>query len=465
MRKKTKLSSNEDLVEEREELMVSPSSKNRVSLPHIQTSNTNSKRIKLSLLSSSPAVEELVDEREDFMVFPSENSPPSSSGKTQLLKAKLPLPPPDLKALSLSVSFHGSNLSKEAAWDEYNKPIEELTLFIPSHSATIPHVTSMFYGWGKKSYPQLQHSLKGKGVVESSETLKPRNIIGNAYDVTSASRSRKRTRRKRVCTMGHCQTHDNDDDDLSLTIAQIRRLSIKNCSDVTYGGEDASEPLGKKSRFEKGSEGNDEAGSRTWKDMVRSPNDENNSLDPTLGFDDATNILVSSLPEIRQICDDELDVLGSNVEKMTTNDDGNKEPEFLLHGEKGSLEKEDDSLIQKKIASNADNKEPTPCQNIASGGSEKSCESNSSNSVGDETQGHDCFVHDTVLGCEETMESSEQIEKRNEDVGGSDLIEKSLQNVKVMELSIEERIIKVQRNVAWLKARKATKQKKISAAR
>ncbi|KAF3537059.1 hypothetical protein F2Q69_00024595 [Brassica cretica] len=75
MRKKTKLSScssNEDLVEEREELMVSLS-ENRVSLPHVQTSNTKSKKkeeksIKISLSSSSPAaVEELVEEREDFM--------------------------------------------------------------------------------------------------------------------------------------------------------------------------------------------------------------------------------------------------------------------------------------------------------------------------------------------------------------------------------------------------------------
>ncbi|CAH8301863.1 unnamed protein product [Eruca vesicaria subsp. sativa] len=103
-------------------------------------------------------------------------------------------------------------------------------------------------------------------------------------------------------------------------------------------------------------------------------------------------------------------------------DDGNKEPKCLLHEdggmavEKGSSEKkEDDSLIQqKKIASNADNNEPTLLQNLASGGFE--------------VPGHDCFVHDTVLGTEETVNSSEQLEKGNEDVGDgdNDSYEKSL---------------------------------------
>ncbi|CAN7019001.1 unnamed protein product [Brassica rapa subsp. trilocularis] len=303
-----------------------------------------------------------------------------------------------------------SNLSEEEAWDEYDKPIEDLTLFIPSRSA-VPRVTSVFCDWWRKSFPQLQHSLKEKCVVESS-----RNIIG---DDTSASGSRKRNRRKRVCTVGCCQTHDSDnDEDLSLTIAQIRRLSIKKCS----GGEDASEPLGKKSRFE--ADNNDsgplqELGSiradgketvpppEIEQNMVRSPLGENNSSDPPLGFDDETHdILVSPPPETRQTCDDEVDVHGSNAEKMAMADDGSKETECLLHedGEKvSSGKKEDDSLTQTEIATNADNNEPTPCQNLALGGSEVLGESNSGNAVGDETQGHDCLFHDTVLGSKEYM--------------------------------------------------------------
>ena len=202
-----------------------------------------------------------------------------------------------------------------------------------------------------------------------------------------------------------------------------------------------------------------------------SANDENNTSDPPLGFDDATqDILVSPPPETRQTCDDELDVHGRNVEKMSMPDDGSKEPECLLHedggmaGEKASSEKkENDSLIQKKIASNADNNEPTPYQNLAPGGSEVAGESKRNEDVGDET----------VLGSEEPLKSSEKLEKRNEDVGGgNDSYEKSLHNVKKLAssieglaLSIDEGIAKAERNVAWLKAMRAAKQKKIAAAR
>ncbi|CAN6927704.1 unnamed protein product, partial [Brassica oleracea] len=333
-----------------------------------------------------------------------------------------------------------NNLSEEEAWNEYDKPIEDLTLFIPSRSA-VPRVTSMFCDWWRKSFPKLQHSLKGK-------------CVGGDCGDTSASGSRKRNRRKRVCTMGCCQTHDSDDDeDLSITIAQIRRFSIKKCS----GGEDGSEPLGKKSRFEAD---NNDLGFHQELGLVRA--DENETVQPP--EKEQRN------EETRQTCDDELDVHGRNVEKMSMPDDGSKEPECLLHedggmaGEKASSEKkENDSLIQKKIASNADNNEPTPYQNLAPGGSEVAGESKRNEDVGDET----------VLGSEEPLKSSEKLEKRNEDVGGgNDSYEKSLHNVKKLAssieglaLSIDEGIAKAERNVAWLKAMRAAKQKKIAAAR
>lgn len=125
-------------------------------------------------------------------------------------------------------------------------------------------------------------------------------------------------------------------------------------------------------------------------------------------------------------------------------------------------------MIQTKIASDADNNEQTSCQNLAPGGSE----SNSGKAVVDETQGHDCLFDDTVLGSEEPMKSSEQLEKRQEDVGGgNDSYEKSLHNVKELAssieklgLSIEEGIAKAERNVAWLKVMRTAKQKKIAAA-
>ncbi|CAN6927706.1 unnamed protein product [Brassica oleracea] len=431
-----------------------------------------------------------------------------------------------------------NNLSKKEACDEYNKPIEDLTLFIPSRSA-IPRVTSMFCEWWRKLFPQLHHSLKEKGV-------------GDAYDDTYTSDSKRQKLFHENNESSVVSSHNDEGDESSLKAAKV--------NDVKFGVGDASEPLCKKCRLEaddnycsglasvradvdkadreqrketdvtgskagklivlspcdernpshppsalggamgivvspvettkpcddeldvcgsnvekmtmidyikQRNEGNDETGSRTGKDMDMSANDENNTSDPPLGFDDATqDILVSPPPETRQTCDDELDVHGRNVEKMSMPDDGSKEPECLLHedggmaGEKASSEKkENDSLIQKKIASNADNNEPTPYQNLAPGGSEVAGESNKGKAVGDETQRHDCLFHDTVLGSEETMKSSEKLEKRKEDVGGG-----AAPSIEKLALSIDERIAKAERNVAWLKARKAAKLKKIAAA-
>ncbi|ESQ30382.1 hypothetical protein EUTSA_v10012003mg, partial [Eutrema salsugineum] len=489
-------------------------------------------------------------------------------------------------------------VQNEAASTQYDKPIDDLMLFIPSRSA-IPRVTPMFCEWWRKSFPQFQNSSKEKDVVESAETLNSRTVIGGdtsnfvpsgskmsrtsrvgikiAEDLTNKKRKcmklarakrwkymnrvredgskmkrtsedgtkrakdsakkrsqymkrardkrrkylkqaldkrrqyMKRARENDESNIGCCQTQvpsDNNDEDVSLTIAQIMRLG-KN----KYNGGDASEPLGKKSRLEVDNndsgplenvasvtadgdetvtptdieERNEETGdigSKTGKNTVLSPIYENNSSDPPLGFDEEIDILVSP-PETRQTCDDELDVYGSNVEKMTMTNGRSKEPECLLHedgamaGEKErSAEKEDDlvddgSLIQEKLALNVDNIEPTLRQKLVSGGlngEETPDESNIHIAVGDGTQGYDCLL--TALGSEETLKSNEQLEnleKRNGGVGegdvGNDSFEKSLHSLKVLASSMEERITKAQRNVAWLKERRAMKQRKIASAR
>ncbi|XP_013589026.1 PREDICTED: uncharacterized protein LOC106297302 [Brassica oleracea var. oleracea] len=53
-----------------------------------------------------------------------------------------------------------SNLFKEAAWDEYNKPIDGLRLFVPSRSA-LSYFTSVYCEWWRK----------GKRAVELAESL------------------------------------------------------------------------------------------------------------------------------------------------------------------------------------------------------------------------------------------------------------------------------------------------------
>ncbi|RID56824.1 hypothetical protein BRARA_F00246 [Brassica rapa] len=111
-----------------------------------------------------------------------------------------------------------NNLFKEAAWDEYTKPMDGLTLYIPSRSV-ISCFTSMFCEWWRKGSP----------VVES---LTPRNIIrGSDHDTSEhvPSGSKKRKLVKRVCKkdetrMDLYQTQvpsEKKQEDDSLTISQM----------------------------------------------------------------------------------------------------------------------------------------------------------------------------------------------------------------------------------------------------
>lgn len=257
-------------------------------------------------------------------------------------------------------------------------------------------------------------------------------------------------------------------------------------------GRDASEPVGKKTRLE--ADNND---SGTHQKVSSSRANEDEAVPP------AGQKVVVSPPETRQCYDNELDVCGNNAEKMTMIDDGSKEAVCFLHenvaiaGEKArSDEKENDGddddlmMMEKRLAvdeqaSKVDNNESSPCQNLAPGGANgdetgnadkrmvlsPSDELNIHIAVGDGgTQGQDCLVHDDGgLGTKETMKSNEQLEdleKRNDDFGeGDDSYEKNLHQLKVLTSSIQESIGRASKNVAWLKARKAMKQREIAADR
>ncbi|KAL1220892.1 Protein MAIN-LIKE 1 [Cardamine amara subsp. amara] len=295
-----------------------------------------------------------------------------------------------------------NNLSKEAAWNDYNKPIDDLTLYIPSISAT-PCVTPMFCEWWTK--PD----------VESAETFKSRIIIGDdRCFVRSGSKMKRRskdgldiakdsTTNKRCkyikqghendeSTMCHLQKQfqsDNDDEDDSLSIAQLLRLRKKKYSDVKNSGGDASEPLGKKSRFE---------------------TDHNDSW-PCQKLDLIGDVGDETLPLLeKEQMNERADETGSQAYK---------------------------SMVQSP--------------------------SNDHN---------DCLLHDDGLGSEETMESSEEseeVDKGNDDFGEDDVdietTEKRFQELKLLASSIEGRINQTEINVAWLKERRAIKQRKITAAR
>ncbi|XP_024006134.1 uncharacterized protein LOC18010886 [Eutrema salsugineum] len=303
-----------------------------------------------------------------------------------------------------------NNLSREAAWDEYNKPIDVLTLYIPSRSAK-PRFTPEFCEWWKKSSLELQYFPKENRVVESAETLTLRNIGGDDdtsdYVPSSSKRQEhlksslelqyyqkenrvehlKRVRENDESTMGRCHTKvpsDNDEEDDSLTIGQVMRLKKKKYREKSGG--DASESHGKKRRLEADSNDSwicqklqksedetvapremeqrseeddeeEETGSKGGKNTVLIQANVNNPSDPLLGPNGGGVELVVSPPETRQNYDDEVDVNGINAEKKKiVVDDGTKEAESLLHedGEKQrSNEKEDDDderLKQRTLA-------------------------------------------------------------------------------------------------------------------
>ncbi|CAN7097569.1 unnamed protein product, partial [Brassica rapa subsp. narinosa] len=139
-----------------------------------------------------------------------------------------------------------NNLFKEAAWDEYTKPMDGLTLYIPSRSV-ISCFTSMFCEWWRKGSP----------VVES---LTPRNIIrGSDHDTSEhvPSGSKKRKLVKRVCKkdetrMDLYQTQvpsEKKEEDDSLTISQVMRLRKKNtaamCSSTVVPLREVVKNMGK----------------------------------------------------------------------------------------------------------------------------------------------------------------------------------------------------------------------------
>ncbi|CAL9218439.1 unnamed protein product [Arabidopsis halleri] len=467
-----------------------------------------------------------------------------------------------------------NNLSHEAAWNDYNKPINDLALYIPSRFA-IPRVTPTFCEWWRKSFPDFQYSLgdesaetlKARNIIgddtsfvpsgvgikiaeestkkrrmyikqardkrlkcmkqarengknESAKTLKSRNIISDDTSFVLSGSKMKRTsedgmniaedsnKRRKYMKQdrendGHCQTQVSSEDD-SLTIAQLLKLNKK------YSGGDASQPLGKKCileahnndsvpcqklvfikdetvqppEIEQRNEEADESGSKAGKNMAVSPFDKNNSSDPPFGAIEGVVDIVVSPRETRKTCDDELDVYGSNPDLI---DDGSEEPKCLLQEDgiiegqnAGSYEKlcsseaenednvvdHDDSLIQKRVAIDElalkpDNNEPILCQKLAYESKSPSDESNIHIAVADETHGQERLLHDDGLG-------SEDLKKRNDGSGegnsGNDSYEKRFQTLKVLESSMEERIIKAHNTVAWLIERKNIKERRLAAA-
>ncbi|XP_020867948.1 uncharacterized protein LOC110224840 [Arabidopsis lyrata subsp. lyrata] len=269
-----------------------------------------------------------------------------------------------------------NKLSREAAWKDYDKPIDDLTLHIPSRSA-IPRVTSTFCEWWRKSYPELiQYSSKEKGVVVSAETLK---IIG---DDTSSGVKRKSTSKD------------------EMTIAEYSNKRLKCIEEA----RDKRRKYMKKQAREIGSN-------------------------------------------------------GTSKDEMKIAEDSNKRCKYVMQDRKndGSTM----GLCQRQVPSETD--EEVDSLTIA-----ELLDLNIHIAVADETHGQGRLLLDNGLGSKETMKSSEDLEKGNDSSGegnaGKDSYEERFQKLKVLVSSLEERMNKTQKTVAWLIEQKTVKERRLAAA-
>ncbi|CAL9218438.1 unnamed protein product [Arabidopsis halleri] len=290
-----------------------------------------------------------------------------------------------------------NKLSREAAWKDYDKPIDDLTLHISSRSA-IPRVTSTFGEWWRKSYPELiQYSSKEKEADESAETL---NIID---DDTSSGVKRKST--------------SNDE----MTIAEYTNKRLK-CI------EEARDKYMKQAR-EIGN--NEPAGILNLRNMVG---------------DHSSFVLSGSN--------------GTSKDEIKIAEDSNKRRKYYVMQDR----KNDGStmgLCQSQLPS--ENDEEVHSLTIA-----EPLDLNIHIAVADETHGQDRLLLHNGLGSKETMKSSEHLEKRNDGSGegnaGKDSYEERFQKLKVLVSSLEERMNKTQKTVAWLIEQKTVKERRLAAA-
>ncbi|CAF2081372.1 unnamed protein product, partial [Brassica napus] len=125
-----------------------------------------------------------------------------------------------------------SNLFKEAAWDEYNKPIDGLTLFVPFRSS-VSSFTSVYCVWWRKGKRavELAESLGDDGTSKPVPSGSKKNIRRGDDDASEpvASGSKKRKSMKRVCKEDEKQVpsekHEEDD---GLSVGQAMRMRKKN---------------------------------------------------------------------------------------------------------------------------------------------------------------------------------------------------------------------------------------------
>ncbi|CAN7097571.1 unnamed protein product [Brassica rapa subsp. narinosa] len=228
-----------------------------------------------------------------------------------------------------------SNLFKEAAWDEYNKPIDGLRLFVPSRSA-LSYFTSVYCEWWRKgkravelaeslgdddtSKPVPSGSKKSlKRVSKEDETqidrykrqVPPRNIRRGDDDASELVASGSKKSMKRVCKEDEKQVpsekHEEDD---GLSVGQAMRLRKKNTAVCSSDENHSLDPPPKvlPSREVAESLGDDDtskpvpSGSKKWKSMKRVCKDDETHMDqvPSEKDEEDDSLTIGQVMRLRQ---------------------------------------------------------------------------------------------------------------------------------------------------------------------
>ncbi|XP_023644539.1 uncharacterized protein LOC111832447 [Capsella rubella] len=242
------------------------------------------------------------------------------------------------------VAHQSNEPTGNAAWDDYNKCLDGLKLYMTSRLFK-SSVTVRYQDWWLKSVSEFLGSEEMQ--KESTETFNARNTFGKYDDgdidvalkvlplsqmvlklqeglkminnKTSGDLTNKRSSYKSVHMKTACEDGDEssmDEEDVNMTIAQIIECG-KKYSDADKPGGDASESLRKRSRRYQVVDSDD--------DLEPCQYNASRKLEHRSEEDDET----AKQPEkTRQRCDD---VIGSNAEKKTMIDDKTKEAECWIH--------------------------------------------------------------------------------------------------------------------------------------
>ncbi|XP_033129844.1 protein MAINTENANCE OF MERISTEMS isoform X3 [Brassica rapa] len=219
------------------------------------------------------------------------------------------------------VTRHGDFTEKEA-WDDYNKSLDGLKLYMPSRLAS-GSVTARYRDWWvKETTETLNARNRFDDDAVSPKVLPLSQVVQNLEKSFTATRSSMRrlankdkigelvkslvsSRWKMKGAQEHDEEEEEEEEEDNMTIAQIR--SRRKYSDADKAGGDVSEPLGKRRRKFQVMDSDDDSGSCQKLASVKIE-ERNEEYDET-----ASNIQQMT----KQVCDDEVNETGDTPGKRS----------------------------------------------------------------------------------------------------------------------------------------------------